>query len=156
MYSCCIRRIIHNILLGLGGLPRLLSFVVLKKLSSFLFVSLCVRQSPYEACTHISSLMTVSIVLDYGSERLTLIASSETSPLLPGVSAPDFPSAPEASTHQPRLLCTSLVKKGDIPGRCSVPVCCLGAPASVPALPTIGSSFSFAGELVIVYSIDCW
>lgn len=101
MYSYCIRRIIHNILLGLGGLPRLLSFVVLKKLSSFLFVSLCVRQSPYEACTHISSLMTVSIVLDYGSERLTLIASSETSPLLPGVSAPDFPSAPEASTSQP-------------------------------------------------------
>jgi hypothetical protein len=38
----------------------------------------------------------------------------------------------------------------NVPGRCSAPVCCLGAPASVPAFPTIGSSFSCAGELVIM------
>lgn len=46
--------------------------------------------------------MTVSEVTEINEHmRLTSIASLEISFLLPGVSAPDLPSAPEASAHQP-------------------------------------------------------
>jgi hypothetical protein len=53
MYSCCIRRIVPDILLGLGLLPRLLSFVVIEKLSSFLFISMCARHTPQVMNSHL-------------------------------------------------------------------------------------------------------